>query len=94
MQVKFDIKYERSKKKIAKRIALDKIEKTEQLFQNDPSHNKLELKSIVCRRDKFKKSIRVLGNEDFRILISIRDDIAYFQDIMDHNKYDRLTKDC
>ena len=94
MQVKFDIKYERSKKKIAKRIPLDKIEKTEQLFKNEPSHYKLELKSIICRRDKFKKSIRVLGNDGFRILISIRDDIAYFQDIMDHNKYDRLTKDC
>jgi len=38
MQVKFDIKYERSKKKVAKRIALEKIEKTEQLFQDDPSH--------------------------------------------------------
>ena len=94
MQVKFDIKYERSKKKIAKRISLDKIEKTEQLFGNEPSHVKLELKSIVCRRDKNKKSIRVLGNGGFRILISIRDEIAYFQDIMDHSKYDRVTKDC
>ena len=94
MQVKFDLKYERSKKKIAKRIALDKIEKTEKLFQDDPTHNKLELKSIICRRDKYKKSIRVLGNEGFRILVSIRDNIAYFQDIMDHSKYDRMTKDC
>jgi len=94
MQVKFDIKYERSKKKIAKRIDIQKIQQTEVLFKSDSSHCKLELKSIVCRRDKYKKSIRVLGNEGFRILISIRDDIAYFQDIMDHNKYDRMTKDC
>ena len=94
MQVKFDIKYERSKKKVAKRIDLQKIEETETLFAEDHSHAKLGLKSIVCRRDKFKKSIRVLGNDGFRILISIRDEIAYFQDIMDHNKYDRLTKDC
>ena len=94
MQVKFDIKYERSKKKVAKRIDILKIQQTETLFKNDPSNYKLELKSIVCRRDKHKKSIRVLGNEGFRILVSIRDDIAYFQDIMDHNKYDRMTKDC
>ena len=94
MQVKFDTKYERSKKKIAKRIDILKIEQTENLFLDDPSHVKLELKSIVCRRDKNKKSIRVLGNEGFRILISIRDEIAYFQDIMDHDKYDRVTKDC
>ena len=94
MQVKFDIKYERSKKKIAKRINLQQIEQTEDLFESDPFHSKLKLKSIVCRRDKNKKSIRVIGNDGFRILISIRDDIAYFQDIMDHNKYDRMTKDC
>jgi hypothetical protein len=94
MQVEFDLKYERSKKKISKRINIEKIEKTEQLFCEDSMHKKLELKNIVCRRDKYKKSIRVLGNEGFRILISIRDEIAYFQDIMDHNKYDRMTKDC
>jgi len=94
MQVKFDIKYERSKKKIAKRISILKIEQTEDLFKSDPFHPKLELKSIVCRRDKNKKSIRVIGNEGFRILISIRDEVAYFQDIVDHDKYDRMTKDC
>ena len=94
MQYKFDIKYERSKKKILKRVQIEKIEQTELLFQEDPSHPKLEQKSIVCRRDNNKKSIRVLGNDGFRILISIRGDIVYFQDIMDHDKYDRLTKDC
>jgi len=94
MRVEFDVKYERSRKKIAKRIGISKIEQTEALFSSDPSHPKLELKNIVCRRDKNKKSIRVMGNEGFRILISIRDEIAYFQDIMDHDKYDRLTKDC
>lgn len=60
MQVEFDLKYERSKKKISKRINIEKIEKTEKLFRDDPTHKKLELKNIVCRRDKHKKSIRVL----------------------------------
>ncbi len=94
MQVKYDAKYLRSKKKIIKRIGIEKIKQTEALFQNNPSSKKLEMKNIICRRDKNKKSIRVIGNDGFRILISIRGDIAYFQDIMDHNKYDRLTKDC
>jgi hypothetical protein len=94
MQVRFDIKYERSKKKIVKRIDIQKILQTETLFKTDPSHPKLEMKSIVCRRDKNKKSIRVIGNDGFRILVSIRDEIAYFQDIMDHDKYDRMTRDC
>ncbi len=94
MQVKFDVKYERSKKKIAKRIGIEKIKQTEILFKEDEFNSKLEQKNIVCRRDKNKKSIRVIGNDGFRILITVRDDIVYFQDIMDHDKYDRLTKDC
>jgi len=94
MQVEFDAKYERSKRKIARRIEPKKIEQTEILFQSDPTHPSLQLKQISCRRDKHKRSIRVLGNEGFRILISIREETAYFQDIMDHDKYDRLTRDC
>lgn len=94
MQVRFDIKYERSKKKVSKTIGLKKIEDTEKLFETDPTASKLEMKSIICKRDKNKKSIRVVGNDGYRILISQREDVYYFQDIMNHDKYDRLTKDC
>lgn len=94
MQVKFDIKYERSKKKVSAKIGLQKITETELLFKTDMDAAKLELKNIVCRRDKNKKSIRVLGNDGYRILISVKNDTAYFQDIMNHDKYDRMTKDC
>lgn len=94
MPVKFDIKYNRSKSKIAKKIGLDKIVETEELFKIDPSHKKLNLKNITCCKDKYKQSIRVLGNDGFRILTTKKDEIIYFQDIMNHDKYDRLTKDC
>jgi hypothetical protein len=94
MPVKFDIKYNRSKSKIAKKIGVTKIVETEELFNIDPSHKKLNLKNITCRRDKQKQSIRVLGNDGFRILLTRKDETIYFQDIMNHNKYDRLTKDC
>jgi len=57
MQVKFDIKYERSKLKVSKKIELQKIIDTELLFQQDPKTPKLELKNIICRRDKHKNSI-------------------------------------
>ena len=73
MQVEFDVKYLRSKKKVAK---------------------KLNLKKIVCRRDKNKLSIRVLGSDGYRILLTTKNNIVIFQDIMNHDKYDRLTKDC
>ncbi len=94
MSVEFDVKYERSKKKIAKKIGLDKIIETEELFQSDPSNPKLNIKNIVCKRDKHKQSIRVMGNDGYRVLLTTKDETIYFQDIMNHDKYDRLTKDC
>ena len=94
MQVEFDIKYLRSKRKVAKKISLKVIEETEELFKIDPNSKKLHLKKIVCRKDKNKQSIRVLGNEGYRILLTIKNGIVVFQDIMNHDKYDRVTKDC
>ena len=94
MPLELDVKYIRSKKKVAKKIGLNVIEETETLFRNDPNHVKLNLKSIVCKRDKHKQSIRVLGNSGYRILITTKEDSIYFQDIMNHDKYDRLTHDC
>jgi mRNA-degrading endonuclease HigB of HigAB toxin-antitoxin module len=94
MPLEFDVKYERSKKKVAKKISLTLIEETEELYKTDPSHTKLNLKNIVCKRDKYKQSIRVLGNDGYRILLTHKGDVVYFQDIMNHDKYDRLTKDC
>jgi len=94
MHLEYDIKYLRSKKKISKKTGIDNIEKTEKLFIQNPLNPKLNLKNIICRRDKNKQSIRVVGNDGYRILLTKRDEITYFQDIMSHDKYDRLTKDC
>ena len=94
MQVEFDIKYLRSKKKVAKKISLKAIEDTEKLFKTNPSSKKLNIKKIVCQRDKNKLSIRVLGSDGYRILLTTKNNIVIFQDIMNHDKYDRLTKDC
>jgi len=69
MPLKFDVKYERSKKKIAKKISLSLIVETEELYKTDPSHIKLNLKNIICKRDKQKQSIHVLGNDGYRIFI-------------------------
>ena len=38
MSLEFDVKYERSKKKVAKKISLALIVKTEELYKTDPSH--------------------------------------------------------
>ena len=81
MHLEYDIKYLRSKKKISKKIGIDNIEKTEKLFIQNPLNPKLNLKNIICRRDKNKQSIRVVGNDGYRILLTKRDEITYFQDI-------------
>ena len=94
MTLRFDIKYERSKNKISKKIDIELIIKTEKLYKSNPSDTKLNLKNIICKRDKNKQSIRVIGNSGYRILLTHKEDNVYFQDIMNHDKYDRLTKDC
>jgi len=94
MVLKFDAKYIRSKDKVSKKIGLESIRLTEKLFRSNHLDNKLQLKIIRCRRDKHKQSIRVLGNNGYRILLTTKDEIVYFQDIMKHDKYDRLTKNC
>ena len=94
MVLKFDVKYLRSKEKVSKKIGVENIIATEELFETDVSHSKLNLKVIRCRRDKYKQSIRVLGNDGYRILLTTKDEIIYFQDIMKHDKYDRVTKNC
>jgi len=94
MPLEFDAKYLRSKKKVSKKIPLSGIEETETLFKTNSTHTKLNLKNIICKRDKHKQSIRVIGNDGYRILLTTKDDTVYFQDIMYHDKYDRLTKDC
>ncbi len=80
MPLEFDIKYKRSKQKVAKKIGLATIEATEALFIKHPNHTKLQLKNIICKRDKKKQSIRVLGNSGYRILLITKGEITYFQD--------------
>ena len=77
MFLEFDVKYERSKKKVAKKISLAFIIKTEELYKTDPSHTKLNLKNIVCKRDKHKQSIRVFENDGYRILLTHKGDINF-----------------
>jgi len=84
---------QRAKIEAKKLLEPQKIDSTIEQFENDIQHVSLSFKKITCKYDKFKHSIRI-GNTGYRILMSIRDKIAYFQQVIDHDKYDRLTKDC
>jgi len=84
---------QRTKIETKKLIEPQKIDKAIEQFKNDIQHVSLSFKKINCKYDKFKHSIRI-GKTGYRVLMSIRDRVAYFQQIIDHDRYDRLTKDC
>lgn len=89
--------YERQAAKLIKRhlVAQQDIEDTEELFENNPIHKDLRPHKITCEKDKRRRSITVLNtNLAYRILYTDNGDEAIFQQILHHDKYDRINKDC
>ena len=88
-------RYNRTVKKIIKshKLSISEIEKVETLFIENHNNPTLHHKSIICKKDKNRYSIRVL-NTQYRILLTILDDIAYFQALLNHKDYDKNNKDC
>ena len=88
-------RYNRTVKKIIKSHKLTKevIEDTENLFIANPYEASLHFKSITCKKDKNRHSIRV-PNTQYRILMTLIDDIAYFVALLNHKEYDKNNKDC
>jgi len=88
-------RYNRTVKKIIKshKLSISEIEKVETLFIENHNNPTLHYKSIICKKDKNRYSIRVL-NTQYRILLTILDNIAYFQALLNHKDYDKNNKDC
>lgn len=93
MPIELEKQYIKDRQRAIKSIGETIIEKTEKLFQSDSSHPSLHNKPIICSKDKFKHSLRV-GGTGYRIIYTIRESFIYFQRLIDHDIYDRLTKDC
>lgn len=93
MPIELEKQYIKDRQRAIKSIGEAIIEKTEKLFKSDSSHPALHNKPIICSKDKFKHSMRV-GGTGYRIIYTVRDSILYFQRLIDHDIYDRLTKDC
>ena len=88
-------RYNRTVKKIIKSHKLTKeiIEDTENLFKTNPHEPSLHFKPITCKKDKNRHSIRV-SNTQYRILITLLDDVAYLVALLNHKDYDKNNKDC
>ena len=87
--------YERQAKKLVKnhQLTTEQIEDTENLFKNDPFDKDLRPHKITCKKDKRRRSITVI-NTAYRILYTDAGDTAIFQQILDHDDYDRINKNC
>lgn len=68
------------------------IEKSISLLQDNQNHPSLHNKNIKCKRASNLYSIRV--NNNYRILYFKYDEYLELYRLLDHDKYDRLTKDC
>jgi len=48
---------------------------------------------ITCKKDKNRYSITVPSTQ-YRILMTILDDVAYLVALLNHKEYDKNNKDC
>ncbi|MGZ5208871.1 MAG: type II toxin-antitoxin system RelE/ParE family toxin [Sulfuricurvum sp.] len=93
MPIELEKQYLKDRQRAIKSISEVVIEKTEKLFECDPFHPSLHNKPIICSKDKYKRSLRI-GTTGYRVIYTVREDISYFQRLIDHDIYDRLTKGC
>lgn len=68
------------------------IEKTLHLFRNNSNHPSLHNKLLQCKRADNLYSIRV--NKQYRILYFRYESYIELYRLLEHDKYDRLSKDC
>jgi plasmid maintenance system killer protein len=78
-----------SKLRIDLSLAITKVLK---LLEANPSHPSLHNKNIQCKRANNLYSIRI--NKQYRILYFKYEDNLELYRVLNHDKYDRLVKDC
>jgi mRNA-degrading endonuclease RelE of RelBE toxin-antitoxin system len=95
MEIEYSKDYLRTLKRITKKRTLssDAIDDTVNLYLSDSFDPRLQFKKITCRRDKYRHSIRI-PNTQYRILMSITEDVTVLVCICDHDDYDFRNKNC
>jgi hypothetical protein len=95
MTIEYSKDYLRTLKRITKKRTLSSliIDSTIALYIEDNKDSRLQFKAIKCKRDKHRHSIRI-PNTQYRILMSIIDNISLLVCICDHDDYDFRNKNC
>jgi len=91
MDIKESNLYKRDKLKLKVDI-FSQIEKTIELLRKNLNHPSLHNKNIKCKRTNNLFSIRV--NKQYRILYFKYDKFLELYRLLDHDKYDRLVRNC
>ena len=95
MALEYSKDYIRTLKRITKRRTLSSnaIDSTINLYLSNSSDPRLQFKKITCKRDKYRHSMRI-PNTQYRILMSITEDVTVLVCICDHDDYDFRNKNC
>ena len=95
MTIEHSKDYLRTLKRITKKRILSStlIDTAIHLYLGDKTDIRLQFKSINCKRDKNRHSIRI-PNTQYRILMSITNEISLLVCICDHDDYDLRNKNC
>lgn len=91
MIIKESNSYQRDIKKSKVNLS-SQIQKVIELLKINIEYPSLQNKNITCKRANNMFSIRV--NKQYRILYFKYQDYYELHRLLDHDKYDRLTKDC
>ena len=76
-------------------LAQEQIDETIALYKSDKTSPKLHYHKIICKKDKCRKSISILGShQQYKILLSEQNSKIYILFIGHHRKYDRINKNC
>ena len=95
MKLEYSKDYLRTLKRINKKRILSpkSIDDAIALYLTDNTDVRLQFKKINCKRDKYRYSIRI-PNTQYRILLSIRENLTIFVCICSHDDYDLRNKNC
>jgi len=95
MKIEYSKDYLRTLKRVTKKRILSSaiIDNAINLYLQNPKDIRLQFKSITCKRDKNRHSIRI-PNTQYRLLMSVLDDITILVCICDHDDYDLRNKNC
>ena len=95
MTIEHSKDYLRTLKRITKKRTLSSalIDSAIDLYLKDKTDKRLHFKHITCKRDKNRHSIRIPSTQ-YRILMSITNDISLLVCICDHDDYNYRNKNC